>query len=226
MRQTEAVYPKILVAHRIASQCHIPRSRLLGRKHGCGIKSTVANLRNVVWLARAGWKYFASKFNDEWTIDDYPIRYRFQPAVESPKTSRLRPIPWVASVINWPAMSGNGSTKHEAIQELREKFDRFKATHEKLPRPGTKVPIEFVKTNRVDQHSELAKDFIQRVLEIEWAWISDESSLWDFHSEETNGKLNDKIRQVYGVDVSDISSGNLADILERISKSSARENLR
>jgi hypothetical protein len=201
-------------------------SGLLGRKHGCGIKSAVANLRNVVWLSRAGWKYLASKFNDDWTIDDYPIRYRFQPAVESPKTSRLRPIPWVASVINWPAMSGNGSTKHEAIQELREKFDRFKATHEKLPRPGTKVPIEFVKTNRVDQHSELAKDFIRRVLEIEWAWISDESSLWDFHGDETNGKLNDKIRQIYGVDVSDISSGNLAQILEKISKSSARENLR
>jgi len=116
-------------------------------------------------------------------------------------------------------MSGNGSTKQEAVQELREKFDRFKATHEKLPRPGTKVPIEFVKSNRVDQHSELAKDFIQRVLEIEWAWISDESSLWDFHGDETNESLTEKIRNIYGVDVSDITSGNLADIFDRISNS-------
>lgn len=181
----------------------------------------MVDLRNIMWHARAGWKYLASKFKDEWTIDDYPIRCRFQPVVEPPKTSRLRPIPWVASVINWPAMSGNGSTEQKAIQELREKFDRFKATHEKLPRPGTKVPIEFVKSNRVDQHSELAKDFIQRVLEIEWAWISDESSLWDFHDGETNRSLNEKILNVYGVEVSDISSGNLADIFDRIAKNRA-----
>ena len=186
----------------------------------------MAYLGNVALQARAGWKYLASKFKDEWTIDDYPIRCRFQPDTEPPKASRLKLIPWVASIINWPAMSGNGNTKPEALQELLAKFDRFKATKGKLPRPGTKVPIEFVKSYHVDQHSELAKDFIQRVLEIEWAWISDESSLWDFHVDETNGKLNDRILRIYGVDGSDISGGNLADIFERISKSTVRKDLR
>ena len=65
-------------------------------------------------------------------------------------------------------------------------------------------------------HLDLAQDFIQRVLELDWAWTSDESSLWDFHTEETNDRLNAKIMGIYGVDVSDIKSGNLSEIFERI----------
>ena len=84
------------------------------------------------------------------------------------------------------------------------------------------MPIEFAARDRIEQHTELAEDFVKRVLEIEWAWISNESSLGDFHIDETNERLNDKIRQVYGVDVSDISSGNLADILDRIHENNTR----
>jgi hypothetical protein len=62
----------------------------------------------------------------------------------------------------------------------------------------------------------LADDFIRRVLNKDAVWISDESSLWDFHRQDTNAALVAKIREVYGVDVSDIESGNLADILDRI----------
>jgi len=85
--------------------------------------------------------------------------------------------------------------------------------------------MEFAASNHVDQHAELAKDFVRRVLEIDWAWISDESSLWDFHSDETNEKLVNRIRGIYGVDVSDISSGNLADIFDRIRKGTVSEEL-
>jgi hypothetical protein len=45
------------------------------------------------------------------------------------------------------------------------------------------------------------------------------SSLWDFHGDETNDALHAKIKEVYGVDVSDIKSGNLSEILERIAAS-------
>jgi hypothetical protein len=54
------------------------------------------------------------------------------------------------------------------------------------------------------------------VLGLDWAWISDESSLWDFHHDETNDALISKIDEVYGVDVSDIQSARLTEILERI----------
>jgi len=121
-------------------------------------------------------------------------------------------------------MSGSGDTKQEALEKLRKNFDHFKATRPTLPRPGAKVPIEFAARDRVGQHSELAKDFVKRVLGVDWAWISDESSLWDFHGDETNEILTDKILKIYGVDVSDISSGSLADIFDRIRKSRATES--
>lgn len=113
-------------------------------------------------------------------------------------------------------MAGGGNPRLEALGDLRKNFERFKATNKDLPRPGTKVPVKFAASTRVDRHAELAKDFIKRVLGIQWAWISDESSLGDFHEEETNDKLIQKIRSTYGVDVSDRHDGNLADILNRI----------
>jgi len=114
-------------------------------------------------------------------------------------------------------MSGSGNTRQEALEELHKSFDHFRATKKALPRPGTRVPIVFATTVRVDRNAELAKDFIQRILGLEWAWVSDESSLWDFHADETNESLTEKIHHIYGVDVSDIANGNLADIFDRIS---------
>jgi hypothetical protein len=76
--------------------------------------------------------------------------------------------------------------------------------------------LNFASNERVGRHAELAKDFVKRVLGVDWAWISDESSLWDFHGEETNQSLVKKICEVYDVDFSNISSGNLADIFDRI----------
>jgi hypothetical protein len=165
--------------------------------------------------------FFGALFKNEWTIDDYPIRTSFQHDSESSQASRLKLIPWTANVINWPAMSGCGNTKKEALETLRKKFDQFKANRNELPRPGAKVPIEFAVSNRVSLHPELAKDFFQRILEIDWAWISDKSSLWGFHGDDTNDKFVEKIRRIYGVDVSDIATGNLADIFDRITKSEA-----
>ena len=56
---------------------------------------------------------------------------------------------------------------------------------------------------------------------MDWAWISDESSLWDFHGELTNDHLYAKIKEVYGVDVSDIESARLWMIFRRIEQSRA-----
>ena len=77
-------------------------------------------------------------------------------------------------------------------------------------------PIEFAPQDRVDAHPALLDDFIHRVLEMEGAFISDESSLWDFHMDMNNDDLLTRIKRVYGVDVSNIESGNIAMILERI----------
>jgi hypothetical protein len=164
----------------------------------------------------AGWKRFTSYFKREWTVKDYPIRFRRQPHDSGNYSApRFKSFPWEASVIGWPSMSGDGNTKQEALQALAKRLSAFKKP---LPRPGTGVPVEFSKTDRIDKHSALADDFVKRVLELSWAWISNDSTLWDFHTHESNSSLYAKIREVYGVDVSDISSGNLADILDRISQ--------
>ena len=175
------------------------------------------SLAKIGWRAQAVWRLLTSTFKREWTIDDYPVRVWRLPASQPSGKSRLKPLEWTASVFNWPGISGSANSRLEAFEELRKNFDRFKATHPNLPRPGTRVPVEFAASERVGHHSELAKDFVKRIFDVEWAWISDESSLADFHDEETNETLIKKIRQIYCVDVSDISSGNLADIFDRIS---------
>jgi hypothetical protein len=175
-------------------------------------------VREIAWQAQAVWKRLASTFKHEWTIDDYPVRVRSQQPTEPVSSSRLKLTPWIADVVNWPAMSGKGNTKPEALKDMRENFERFIATNEPLPRPGTVVRLKYAASHRVGQHPELTKDFAQRVLDLAWVWISDESSLWDFHGDATNETFVEKIRTVYGVDVSDITSGNLADIFDRILK--------
>jgi hypothetical protein len=173
----------------------------------------------ITFQAKAAWKRLVSTFKSNWTIEDYPLNvqsHRISAAASS--AFRRKPFPWTARVINWPGMLGGGDTEREALEDLRRCFERFKATKKNLPRPGTKVPIQFAPNTRVSLHAKLAKDFTARVLGAEWAWISDESSLSDFCDEETSHKLIQKIFATYDVDVSDISSGNLADILDRIAK--------
>ena len=54
------------------------------------------------------------------------------------------------------------------------------------------------------------------MLNLDWAWVSDESSLWDFHAADDNQALIAKIQEIYGVGVSDIESAKLCEIFKRI----------
>jgi hypothetical protein len=127
--------------------------------------------------------------------------------------------PHIASIVNWD-LSGSGDSPEEALQSLKDNIATAKAKKKEngdpVPRHGTHVPIGFASQERVNSNKELADDFIRRVLGLPWAWISDGSSLWDFHSEDTNDAYCANISAVYRVDVSDIESGNLSEILERI----------
>jgi hypothetical protein len=177
-------------------------------------------LQNIPWQIRGAWKRFTSVFKREWTLGDYPVRVQHQEPDGREAGSRLKRIPWYASVWNWSAMSGSGDTKEEALSRLRERFAEFVATGEPLPRPGVAVPLKFAARGRTIYHEQLAKDFTERVLNLDWAWISDQSSLWDFHGEPTNDRLIAKVREVYGVDVSDLADARLVDIFDRIQSSS------
>ena len=175
---------------------------------------------------RAWWKYLLSLFKRDWNLHDYPISVRKQEIDPGYVGTRLKQYKYSAQIVNWWVVSGNGDTEGEALQDLQKHFLLTKAERaksgKKLPRPGTHVEIEFASRERVDAHPDLAEDFVRRVLNLDWAWISDESSLWDFHSSEDNQALIAKINEVYGVDVSDVESAKLWQILDRIAASESR----
>jgi predicted RNase H-like HicB family nuclease len=169
-------------------------------------------VRQIADGMRMAWKRALSYFRRSWKFSDYPIRVRVQSDV-------LPDARYWARVLGWN-LDGLGSTRDDAMRALEQVFETRKAAltekGKPLPRPGRRAPVRFAPQERVLAHGDLAEDFIQRVLGLEWAWISDESSLGDFHNEQTNATLCAQIRAAYGVDASDIESGNIADILDRI----------
>jgi len=173
------------------------------------------------------WKFCFSLSKSEWDLRDDPIVIRKQEASDhGPSAPERAPHPYAARIVNWWVMTGLGNTPEESMQGLAELFAQMRDSRHRegkaMPRPGTKVPIEFAPATRVYVDPELTDDFIRRVLGLDWAFVSDQSSLWDFHTGETNQVLIGKIRDLYGVDVSDIESANLAMILDRIAASRGR----
>ena len=167
----------------------------------------------------AAWKWCLSFRKREWKLNDYPISTTEQdpdPSFSGPRFSQHR---YRAYIINW-GVTGSGDTPEQARASLERNFETVRENRklegEALVRPGKAGRLEFASQEKVSTNEALSEDFIQRVLGLEWAWISDESSLWDFHTEQTNDQLYAKIREVYDVDVSDIGSAKLWAILERI----------
>jgi len=168
-------------------------------------------------------KYLASFFKPDWTLADYPVWFRHFRIEESEADRGWRSTPWTAQVIHWPLMFGCGQTKDEAYADLQQRFDEHKGGGRALPRPGTRVRLEFelAPTVEIERYEPLACEFFEQILVINYheCLVTDESSLWDFHDEKTNESYHHKIVEVYGVDVSDIESGNLVQIFQRIRES-------
>jgi hypothetical protein len=116
-------------------------------------------------------------------------------------------------------MSGYGDTREEAYADLQVKFNEYKSQGHKLPRPGTKVPIQFAPMVEIAKYEEIAEDFFPKILEMDYrdALITDSTSLWHFSFTEDE-ELRRRIREVYGVDVSDIEDENLVQVFQRISQ--------
>jgi hypothetical protein len=176
-----------------------------------------AELRDA---SRRFWKWCRSFAKTDWELEDYPVSVRKQ-KLDPDLPARFTQHQYWARVLGWRIEAG-GASKAEALSVLGEQFAKRKFSWldegRTLPRPGVRVPIEFASQERISARAEFAEDFIHRVLGYSSAWISDESSLWDFHFEETNDALLARIKEVYGVDVSDIASARLCEIFERIAE--------
>ena len=164
-------------------------------------------------------KYLLSFSKKDWNIKDYPINFKFQKKVENELPKRFKVVDWSARVINWPQMQGQGDTKDEAYKDLEKSFNERKNNGQRIPRPGTGLPIEFATIDGVSKYPELAVDFFLKILDMDYnnVFISDESSLWDFSWDETLDAEFLKIKHTYGVDVSD-TGGNFLKIFEKINR--------
>jgi hypothetical protein len=179
------------------------------------------SLKNPYPGLLAGWKFLLSFRKREWSLEDYPIIVRKQRDSSQCRgeTVRVTLPAYYARVVNWWTLMGTGNTVESAMEKLRERFDFARENRSSMPRPGTRVPLEFASRERIAANSPLADEFLQSVLGVEGAWISDKSSLWDFTTEDSLDGCYARIRSLYGVDASDVPGGNLADILEWIAKS-------
>jgi hypothetical protein len=174
---------------------------------------------NFFRQCQAKWKYALSFRKNDWGLHDYPLWMRQQEPSPPDAPVRIRTRPFVVSIVNWH-LAGTGDSAQEALADLEQSFEKVKSERRRAgegqPRPGQRVPVQFASSARIDAHGELAQDFVERVLGLPWAFLSDESDLWDFHEDATNEAYVQRILAVYGVDVSDPGDARIADILDRI----------
>lgn len=175
-------------------------------------------IRQMSNSARMAWKRALSYRKRQWDFADYPITVRRQTFDSVPDDAEHAFRYW-ARVLGW-LIDETASTKAEAPTKLRGLYEIQKQLRiekgEPIPRPGTKIPIRFASRERIDAHSELADDFIHRVLQLEWALITDESILLDFAIGGSIKELQDRVFLIYGVAIYAIEDGNIATILDRI----------
>lgn len=175
-------------------------------------------------------KNIQSFFKTEWEVTDYPIRYRKQNIPpEFKENSKIKMYEWSAQVINWWSLCGDGNSKEEALQNLMENFNAYKASGRKFYRPGREVPLEWAPAEIIGNYAEIEMDFLKNVLDKDASdcFTSDESSIFDFiclmDDEDYNKeilRINQRTIELYNTDISDITSsdGNLVKIYEKISR--------
>ncbi len=128
---------------------------------------------------------------------------------------------WIAQIVNWCDMVGCGPTKEKAFEDLHRKFEARRAGLPSLPRPGTRVPIEFDSSVQIREYERIARDFFSEILGKDYYGflLKYNSSLWDLCGpvlDETIEYYYKKIHQKFGVDVSDIEDAKLIMIFRRI----------
>ncbi len=165
--------------------------------------------------AKAKWAFVRSFLKKDWTLEDYPIEFHCRSVEGIPKSEGWLAKPWKAWITHWN-MWGFGETKEDAYQDLKRTFLKRREDGLPLPRPGCGMPLAMAPAHELARYEDVARDFLARILDRSYdnVLLTDQSSLWLFadDQEETIAK----IRAVYGVDVSDITDGNLVRIFQRI----------
>ena len=165
---------------------------------------------------KRAWYFLRSFFRRPWTFADYPVVVRRQ----EPGADDSRPLPEYVATIDGMMLAGLGDTPESARAELAERFEDYRAAHDTLPRPGTQAPITFAPATRVEAHGTLRDEFVERILRMNWAFMSDESSLTEFP--EDLDEYGRRIMLLYGVDIDQLADRRITTILDAIANRPAR----
>ena len=153
------------------------------------------------------YKYLLSFLKSKWEFEDYPLETWKNPNAEQDE------IKYGAGFTNWMLFVAHGKSFSEAVQNLKDKFIEYAKEYE-LPRPGIKVPIQFAESDRVDLNEEIAVDFFNKIIGLNYydCFISDQTSLGHFGLDIEEAV--DKIKNEYGIE----PKGELflSDIFEQI----------
>jgi hypothetical protein len=86
-------------------------------------------------------------------------------------------------------------------------------------RKTNKGDLDYAETKRVKSHEDLTIDFLDKILGLNYydCFISDETSLADFNEdEEFKLDIIGKVKDIYGVDITDTFDKKLVDVLDKI----------
>lgn len=138
-------------------------------------------------------KYLLSFFKLEWKFEDYPLE------TWTNLNAEQEDIRFGAKFTNWSGLIAHGNSKSEAIENLKNNLMEY-SKENTLPRPGTKVPIEFAESSKIEQYEEIAIDFFERIIGINYyeCFISDYSSLYDFQLDDE--ETIEKIKSIYQIE--------------------------
>ena len=153
-----------------------------------------------------------SFFRREWRFEDYPVTVRAQPGGTAAPHEDGSWTPAYTATIDGMLLFGGGATADAARADLRAKFEAFRKENE-LPRPGTEQPLRFAASDRVTSFGTLRDEFVERVLQLPWAFISDGSTLDEFEEPED---LKRRIILLYGIDVDRLPDQRIVTILDAI----------
>ena len=155
-----------------------------------------------------------------WAAEHYPIVVREQQGV--PDEAR-----WCARVLAWGGPVGLGRTEVGARGALITRLHNIAARRwsqgKSMPRPGTGLPIEFARADRVTSDPDLLEAFVVKALSFkpnDPVFISDESSLPDFGNDERVSMILNNIQLHFGVTIRKEGRLLVADILDEIRRAS------
>lgn len=172
-------------------------------------------------------KRLKSYSKTDWVFSDYPTKTWTNPNTGEEK------IAFGAGIINWSGLVGHGSSPDKALIALKESFQLYKDNNEKLPRPGTKVPLKFASSDKIDKYEKIAVDFFNEILDLDYyqGFYSDKSILSCFELWENENKIEDVRNEIikrtflhYNVDITDVYNEPLWIILDKIEKENKNAN--